>query len=177
MGRLELLFAERAFKTVAWQPGGGPTETGSMKRLGEIRELLLESRGLLNSIKRADLVSQAHHMLEELWLRCPWREPDTAAGGAGISQVRLKASGYYRRHRRLGVGTFLTRDMKLLSRLEDLEPIAGSDLPILILGQSGTGKELIARAIHEASNRRGRAFVPVNCGAVPSELHESACGL
>lgn len=50
---------------------------------------------------------------------------------------------------------------------------AQSNIPILIEGQSGVGKEIIARAIHGESERRGRSFVAVNCGAIPDNLVES----
>ena len=50
---------------------------------------------------------------------------------------------------------------------------ATSDASVLILGESGTGKELVARALHSDSNRSTQQFVPVNCGAIPSELLES----
>ena len=56
---------------------------------------------------------------------------------------------------------------------EIVEKVADTDSTILILGDSGTGKELIAKAIHYNSYRRERPFVPVNCAAIPSELLES----
>jgi transcriptional regulator with PAS, ATPase and Fis domain len=51
--------------------------------------------------------------------------------------------------------------------------LALRDVPVLIYGETGTGKELFATAIHNASLRKDRAFVPVNCGAIPQELIDS----
>ncbi|QJE74334.1 sigma-54-dependent Fis family transcriptional regulator [Aerophototrophica crusticola] len=61
-----------------------------------------------------------------------------------------------------------------LRRLRDLvRRLAPTGLPVLVLGPSGTGKELVARALHAAGPRRDRPFVAVHCGAIPAELLES----
>ena len=56
---------------------------------------------------------------------------------------------------------------------EQIIRAAGNNANVVITGQSGTGKELVARAIHDLSDRRGKDFVPVNCGAIPENLLES----
>jgi DNA-binding NtrC family response regulator len=60
-----------------------------------------------------------------------------------------------------------------LEALEQLARFATVDLPILIAGETGTGKELAARAIHYLSPRSGGPFIPVNCGALPERLFEN----
>ena len=56
---------------------------------------------------------------------------------------------------------------------QQMEQVAQSDANVLILGESGTGKEVVARNLHYQSARRDNNFVPVNCGAIPSDLLES----
>jgi len=57
--------------------------------------------------------------------------------------------------------------------LERVELVAKSDVPVLLFGETGTGKELISRTIHNKSNRSEGPFIRVNCGAIPSELIDS----
>jgi formate hydrogenlyase transcriptional activator len=61
----------------------------------------------------------------------------------------------------------------LESVLAEVERVAPTDATVLILGETGTGKELIAHAVHNLSPRRGRPFVTLNCAAIPFDLLES----
>src|SRR6267154_4052303 len=67
----------------------------------------------------------------------------------------------------------VTRSPKMLSVLRGAEKAAASHIPVLVEGESGVGKELIARAIHGQGERRAKPFIAVNCGAIPDNLVES----
>jgi DNA-binding NtrC family response regulator len=64
-----------------------------------------------------------------------------------------------------------TPGMQQVRRL--IETIAPTDASVMILGETGTGKELVARSLHDKSRRADKAFIPVNCGALPENLVES----
>jgi len=89
---------------------------------------------------------------------------------------RLEAENVYLRsevsgahgHRQL-VG----RSEAIQKVLQQVEQVARTDMTVLVLGETGTGKELVARAVHEKSGRRERPLVKVNCSALPGELIES----
>jgi two-component system NtrC family response regulator len=117
-------------------------------------------------------VRRVDNLLEELWLRCPWTV-ETGRETADDKGQKPRPSSHYVRHRKSGYGDFVTRDGRLLAILESIDLMGTTDLPVLIVGESGTGKELIARALHEVSPRCDSPFVPINCGAIPGELHES----
>ena len=77
-------------------------------------------------------------------------------GTAGEGQARL-----------LGESAAINEVRRMIAK------VARSQAPVHITGESGTGKELVARMIHEQGSRQNKAFVPVNCGAIPAELMES----
>ena len=72
-----------------------------------------------------------------------------------------------------GFDEILGQSEALKRVLEDVEQVAVTDTTVLILGETGTGKELIARAIHGASRRRDKSLITINCAAIPAALMES----
>ena len=72
-----------------------------------------------------------------------------------------------------GLENVIGHDFKMLKVFELVEAVADSKATVMISGQSGTGKSLIARAIHQRSDRRDKPFVEVSCGALPETLLES----
>lgn len=75
--------------------------------------------------------------------------------------------------RKFGFEHIIGRSKSLLMILDNAARAAQSESTVLIRGETGTGKELLAKAIHFNSPRRGRPFVVINCGAIPKELLES----
>jgi formate hydrogenlyase transcriptional activator len=76
-------------------------------------------------------------------------------------------------HAELGFGEIIGQSQALQAVMEQVEYVAGSDATVLPLGETGTGKELVARAIHRLSQRAHTSFIKMNCAAIPSGLLES----
>jgi len=71
------------------------------------------------------------------------------------------------------LGRMITAAPEMLKVARTIERVANANVSVMLLGASGTGKELLARGLHEASNRRDGPFVAINCAAIPENLLES----
>jgi two-component system NtrC family response regulator len=106
-------------------------------------------------------------------------EPDTkiiVVSGDGAHESALRAISAMQQPDSEGallLGTILTASPEMVKVARTIERIAPADISVLLLGASGTGKELLARGLHNASGRRDKPFVAINCGAIPENLLES----
>lgn len=71
------------------------------------------------------------------------------------------------------LGSIITASSDMLKVARTIERVANTGVSVMLLGASGTGKELLARGLHDASERRGNPFIAINCGAIPENLLES----
>jgi len=71
------------------------------------------------------------------------------------------------------LGRMITAAPEMVKVARTIERVANTNVSVMLLGASGTGKELLAKGLHEASNRRGGAFIAINCAAIPENLLES----
>ncbi len=93
-----------------------------------------------------------------------------------LEQRRLKNENAYLRQQldeRFGLGAMIGRSHRMRSLFQLIETVAPTSSTILINGETGTGKEMVARAIHQTSPRRQQRFVPLNCSAIPDTLLEA----
>jgi PAS domain S-box-containing protein len=123
-----------------------------------------------------------------LWIRW-WSRPDpsgtftrtmfldiTEQVLAERERVRLQAQNVYLQEEIKAAHNFdeiVGRSPGLVSVLQRVSKVAGTDSTVLITGETGTGKELIARAVHSASPRKGKPLIKLNCAALPTGLVES----
>ena len=95
---------------------------------------------------------------------------------SAMEQKRLRSENAYLREQldeRFGLGAIIGRSPRMRALFQLIETVAGTSSTILINGETGTGKELVARAIHQTSPRRHGRFVAINCSAIPETLLEA----
>src|SRR5919108_1555144 len=93
-----------------------------------------------------------------------------------LEQRRLKNENAYLRQQldaRFGLGAMVGRSTRMRTLFQLIETVAPTPTTILITGETGTGKEMVARAIHQTSPRRHQRFVALNCSAIPETLLEA----
>src|SRR3546814_300204 len=71
------------------------------------------------------------------------------------------------------LGSLITSAPEMIKVARTIERVANTNVSVMLLGASGTGKELLARGLHDASDRRRGPFVAINCAAIPENLLES----
>jgi two-component system, NtrC family, response regulator GlrR len=106
------------------------------------------------------------------FLPCPFHEPEL------LLRVRrlLQSKGATEKpgtNKALHFGALVGESESFARAIKNIPPLAQSDATVLICGETGTGKELFARAIHYHSPRRNKPFIPVNCAALPDHLFEN----
>ena len=106
---------------------------------------------------------------------CKWAELEVLlARVAERRDLTNKATAFETRLKAVEGTPLLVGDTPSMQAVRrQIEMVAPTDAGVLILGETGTGKELIARNLHDKSKRAGHAFIPVNCGALPENLVES----
>ncbi len=98
----------------------------------------------------------------------------TVQGALEISKkMRRQENDWRRREREAGGGAFIGQSRAMREVFQLIDKVAPSKASVVVTGQSGTGKEMVARAIHQASSRRDKPFIAINCSAIPPTLLES----
>src|ERR1043165_592923 len=90
-----------------------------------------------------------------------------------LHQVRQERRGRQAMLEKLGMQQLIGEDPNFVAEISKILVVAKSDITVMISGETGTGKEMVGRAIHYLGSRAGKPFVPINCGAIPVELLEN----
>jgi len=152
------------------------TGATDLSRLAEAREESWSSIPVLGVL--CGSADSNHPLLERLddFLLCPVQPLDLALRLRRLLQrseptaptLAPRPAGS-----RAGLEALVGESGAIVRVLERIPRLAGADAPVLISGETGTGKELVARAIHYRSGRQAKPFVPLNCGAMPENLVEN----
>lgn len=151
---------------------------GGMETLDQVRKLnldlpiiMLTAQGGIDTVVEAMQKGAADFFVKPA---SPERIVVSINNALNMNQLKGEVSRLQRkRENTLGFKDMIGDSPALKSVIKMGERAAASNIPILITGESGVGKEMLARAIQGSSDRAGKAFVTVNCGAIPENLVES----
>ncbi len=101
------------------------------------------------------------------------RAPDARPRGRPASENQARCHEAANAAEARGFGHLATTDPRVRNNVQRAMKVADRDIPVMLLGETGTGKEAFARAIHDASERHKQPFVALNCAAIPESLIES----
>ncbi len=146
--------------------------------LGKIRQLSPETQVIiLTGQATVDTAVQALRLgaFDYLTKPCKWAELEVILNRvAERRDLANKATAFETRLKAVEGTPLIVGDSPSMQSVRRLiDTIAPTDASVMILGETGTGKELVARNLHDKSRRAGHAFIPVNCGALPENLVES----
>ncbi|HVP30817.1 MAG TPA: sigma-54 dependent transcriptional regulator, partial [Myxococcota bacterium] len=129
---------------------------------------------ILSVVGRAQTIVEAMQLGAADYLNKPFDEAELEATLRALLERRGLREERTRLQGELGVADTAVWRSDAMQRIRDaIEQIADTDVTVLIQGESGSGKEIVAREIHSRSTRRTKPFVKVNCAALPGELLES----
>ncbi len=149
-------------RTLAWA-GETRIEDSSPEEQTHGRRLLWEARGIFERMGLTQRVSSIDRLLGFDAPQGNTAEQPAIAEIEGLGDLDRGAL-------RFGI---VTTNAKICEAVEILQSVAPSQIPVLITGESGVGKELLAQALHQMGPRRKGPFVAVNCGAISVNLHDS----
>ena len=144
----------------------GPREIEWARTIASLAALVIADARDQVLLRRA--AHRAKRASEEIAATLSLREAALDAAERELSRVR---GG---RETRFPYAGIIGESAPMRAMLKLVDRVTASDIPVLVMGESGSGKELIARAIHDNGPRKARAFVGENCGAIPETLLESA---
>jgi len=137
--------------------------------------MLVRTWGIQRDITETIKLEEARRKAEEE-LRYTISQLCEVTTELGLAKEKLAEEKLYLEHAidtELGFGEIIGRSGALKAVLEKVAKVAPSDATVLLLGETGTGKELVARALHHLSKRQHNSFIKLNCAAIPSGLLES----
>jgi PAS domain S-box-containing protein len=146
-----------------------------LKLVRMLENISMQLSTTMQRLQAKEDLQKAHDVLEE---RVKERTADLEKALTEVEQLknRFQAENIYLQNEIRSVHNFdeiISKSNELKKVLAKVERVASTTTTVLILGETGTGKELIARAIHNLSPRKGRPLLKVNCAAIPENLIES----